>query len=838
MGVDKSSIIQNAQKFTAKGQLDKAIGEWKKLIAETPNDGNVYNTIGDLHLKSNSSKDAIQVYLKAAEVYHQAGFALKTIAVYKKIIKVDPHHLETQVRLADLNAERGLTGNAIEDYLKVAKEYAKQHKIRESLEIYRKIANLDPTNVNIQLKLSEMFMKEGLKQEAIDELMKAAENCSSKGKDNEAEALYQRVLQIDPQNVKAQNRGREPEPVAEQAAEVEPALEGNQMAGADAGHDPEASLREAVARPEATLEQRRDLGFLLLGKGDLEGSFHELQKLVQDCWQEQECGMAIQAMQEYLKRDSKKLEAKELLAQSYEKSGIIDRAVEEYVNVIDLLVREEQSMTGAMHIFNRIKELDPQNPAVQKLEVRFGSQAEQPAPAVEISAPAFQEVAPEPAQAFPSAEPAVEEAPSTSAGGIQSYLTEAEVYLKYGLSAKALEQLQAAASVAPNHPEVHTKLKELFKIEGRTDEFISECLLLAKLYADAQEEEQKIGVLQELLQASPDHPEAKAMLGGAPVEIPEPAPEPVDPGVSAQEALSLNEAAVSEISRGTGSLTAQMIQEVEERFAEAEFYYQQGLKEEAVKLYRKVVEITPGHPQAQARLTELGGSPAPAQQEPTPPRDEVSVETSQRRIKNLHTSDYPEGDVNLTDLFKDDLFGNDEAEPEPEPADLAQKELESLFTEFKRGIQEQFGDKDYETHYNLGIAYKEMGLLREAIEEFQLASNGDAMFIDAVNMLAICYKAREDYEHAIEQIEAALMDERCTGGHAVGLKYELAELYDLTNRKEEALQLFDEIYQLDQSFKDVAEKYKQLKNGGGETAAPQDSGNPEPPPKKKKVSYL
>ena len=55
--MDKVAITTAAQKFLAKGQIDMAIAEWEKLIGES-NEGNVYNTIGDLYLKKNSKKEA------------------------------------------------------------------------------------------------------------------------------------------------------------------------------------------------------------------------------------------------------------------------------------------------------------------------------------------------------------------------------------------------------------------------------------------------------------------------------------------------------------------------------------------------------------------------------------------------------------------------------------------------------------------------------------------------------------------------------------------------------------------------------------------------------------
>jgi len=88
--IDKSTVLKKAQLYTAKGQIDKAIEEWQKLIQETPNDGNIFNTIGDLYLRKNDITSAVSTYLRAGDVFNAAGFSLKTIAVYKKILKIDP----------------------------------------------------------------------------------------------------------------------------------------------------------------------------------------------------------------------------------------------------------------------------------------------------------------------------------------------------------------------------------------------------------------------------------------------------------------------------------------------------------------------------------------------------------------------------------------------------------------------------------------------------------------------------------------------------------------------------------------------------------------------------
>jgi tetratricopeptide (TPR) repeat protein len=461
-----------------------------------------------------------------------------------------------------------------------------------------------------------------------------------------------------------------------------------------------------------------------------------------------------------------------------------------------------------------------------------------------------------------------------------------------------LEQLQTAVKIAPDHPEIHLSLKEAYKLEGKISEAVEECLELARIYERNQKPDQRCEILKEALALDPGNTQVKSLLDpsaaqsslkGKPQAASErsqsrrsigdqismsqskgnislgpkgstsrvPAKEkarsaPSQSQHSESEHISVGENIPhGDRSLGSQALSSEEAQEVEERFAEAEFYLQQGLKQEAKQLYQKVLSLKPSHFQAQARLSELEleQSGRVGRSEPAEPV-KTAPPSPQPKGPKLQVPAHEEGEVNLTEMFMEDLEDKAKpgaAEPErPSTVDPAQQELESLFREFKKGIQAQYGDQDFETRYNLGIAYKEMGLLNEAIEEFKLASKGQDLFIDAIHMIAVCYKEEGEYAQAAQQLLSALKDERCSGGHAIGLKYELAQLYELMDRKKEALELFTEIYDTDQSFKDVAQKLKDLKTEvapdmvqAGTTArhtlehAPKEKAG-----KKKKVSYL
>jgi tetratricopeptide (TPR) repeat protein len=194
---DKSSIILNAQRLTAKGEIDKAIEAWRTLIAETPNDGNIFNTVGDLYLKKNAKAQAIEAFLKAGTTFQDAGFALKTIAVYKKIIKLDPARMDVVLKLADVNAERGIVGNAVEDYLKVARPELKEGRVKSAIDVYRKIA-VGPRQPDHRVEAGRVVPKEGMLDAAREELTRVATFLESAGRTDGLAHVRAKLAELGP----------------------------------------------------------------------------------------------------------------------------------------------------------------------------------------------------------------------------------------------------------------------------------------------------------------------------------------------------------------------------------------------------------------------------------------------------------------------------------------------------------------------------------------------------------------------------------------------------------------------------------------------------------------
>ena len=137
--------------------------------------------------------------------------------------------------------------------------------------------------------------------------------------------------------------------------------------------------------------------------------------------------------------------------------------------------------------------------------------------------------------------------------------------------------------------------------------------------------------------------------------------------------------------------------------------------------------------------------------------------------------------------------------------------IEELFREFQRGVAEQLGEGNYDTHFNLGIAYREMGLLDEAIGEFQLASKAPELFVECASMIGSCYLDKGLPDVAAEWYLRALGDPGITPDAALGLRYELGNVQELAGNAGAALASFAEVLAVNPGFRDVVGRVARLR---------------------------
>jgi len=152
---------------------------------------------------------------------------------------------------------------------------------------------------------------------------------------------------------------------------------------------------------------------------------------------------------------------------------------------------------------------------------------------------------------------------------------------------------------------------------------------------------------------------------------------------------------------------------------------------------------------------------------------------------------------------------------------------------FKTDVDEQIAADDMESHYNLGIAYREMGLFDDAISEFEKAECEPTRFVDCQTMKGLSYSDKGDFEKAELMFQQALDFFSLETGQRLNLYYELGLLYEQTDRSNDALGSYQEVSIQDNNYRDVREKISQLKNVLGI-----DDGDAAAADGKERVSFL
>jgi tetratricopeptide (TPR) repeat protein len=201
-GFNKQKVLSSAEKYVQQGKLQNAIAEYDKVLKNDPKDLTVANTVGDLYSRIGESDKATECFKTVGDAYASQGFTVKAIAMYKKISKLKPS-LESVLKLAELYTQQGLFNDARAQYLQVAEEFLKSGELDNAVRIFQKILEMDPENTTMRIKLAEVYVRLGKKTEAWQIFSAAAESLRSKGSLSGAEEILTRMLKLDPGNAYA-----------------------------------------------------------------------------------------------------------------------------------------------------------------------------------------------------------------------------------------------------------------------------------------------------------------------------------------------------------------------------------------------------------------------------------------------------------------------------------------------------------------------------------------------------------------------------------------------------------------------------------------------------------
>ncbi|WP_243322685.1 tetratricopeptide repeat protein [Geothrix sp. SG200] len=223
-----------------------------------------------------------------------------------------------------------------------------------------------------------------------------------------------------------------------------------------------------------------------------------------------------------------------------------------------------------------------------------------------------------------------------------------------------------------------------------------------------------------------------------------------------------------------------------------DFQLDYGSPEEAEVEIQAALKQFPGHPELEARmerasiaLQKLGHAP---------------------KASALEEGDFANSFFDLTDVLGTALLDTGEGEEMHDATHVVEKiqSVDELFSAFREGVEKQVKGDDYDTHYNLGIAYKEMMLIDPAIEEFKIAMGDPERTLECCSMLSICEQSRGDLQAAVDWLRQGVEAPGFPPEDSIGLRYDLAEIYLQQGQAALAAAEFKAVHEMDPDYRDVA----------------------------------
>jgi tetratricopeptide (TPR) repeat protein len=168
---------------------------------------------------------------------------------------------------------------------------------------------------------------------------------------------------------------------------------------------------------------------------------------------------------------------------------------------------------------------------------------------------------------------------------------------------------------------------------------------------------------------------------------------------------------------------------------------------------------------------------------------------------------------------------DDDAESSGGGSASADDGFAAVFGEFKKGVSEALDASDHEAHYDLGIAYREMGLLEDATAEFRQAMRSAERRIDSLHMLGLCALEADRVGEAREFLEHALASQDVSREQELAIRFELGRAHDRAGDLVAARDAWERVAAIDPGFCEVEDVLAELDErakadeGGGEASA-------------------
>jgi tetratricopeptide (TPR) repeat protein len=827
MSFNKAKSLKAASKYVQQGKYEAAIEEYRRIVQADPQDVPTFNTLGDLYVKAGYTDEAMRCFMQVAENYRVNGFNLKAIAMLKKVSKLDPANVEIGLNLAALYAQQKLIVDARHQYLAVAEHYLREGQAQRALDIYQKVADLDPENTSIQIKLAEAYLREAQHEQAYEAFVAAAGELRRQRKEEEALEVYLRALSANPRGQLALssviNLYIQRNDIMNAVALVERLL---QERPSDAEllillsrvHQSRGDLEKAEGAIARALEGDRaryqyalDLAALFAQQGDVDGALRQYDRVAATLAEYREDEKGVLLLRDVLSEDAHHFGALERLAAVYARTNEDHLLIETLNTLAEAAIHQGHSQTaiGALgHLLQlepdeiqhrrRLRGLGLSDEDVQHLTVAgaaAGHEAEgygQPPDDVPFDTPPVHQTSNE----TPPASAAAEEYEPDVAPAVSEFAAyepsraDSVPDLQYGATSPEYKSLDETSRAAAAHTEFvpepgYSSDHQSGDLE--TDARAGEVTAGPVSLGD-EIESVEFYIMQGMLDV------ARYTLSGLEQQFPK------HPEVAAIRAqLEAAEAAAGvtpgpELSGGAGQTNGH---------SEAELAgFRPFAPDQSPGVAAEQAEWFSQGASARA-LDEEGAAIFPLQPQPPVTPLPMAPMIGVGQVIENRPSEVAPCDENAA------------ARPF-ELLDGEAGELLDLLDEFKAEAGQTIQVEDFDTHYNLGLAYKDMEMFDEAVEEFQqafksaMSDPASQNYLFCCSLLGFCFTRKKLPRLAVMWFKRGLDSPGHTEDEYQALRFDLAEAYVSLGEPQQAHDLFSEVYGIDVNYRGVKARLQEL----------------------------
>jgi tetratricopeptide (TPR) repeat protein len=858
-----AKLKDQARALELKEEWDRAISVYAEIIrvGEASDDVELglFNRIGDLYLKVGKPAEAVRYYERASDLYADQGLYNNAIALCNKALRYLPNRIELLLKLGQFAAAQGFLTDARRWFLQYAEKAMKTGEMNAAFSALEEFARLSD-DAEVRELLGRQLQAHGRRKDALEQL-NAAYALRTRARQHEAaEALKAEILALDPN---ADLAGAAVGPAGLGPDDTDPyELPGFEDApiadAAPASAPPAPAPLELEPGPGGEVEEAEDARPEGTPTADAAGIDIE-----RTAFGDEEPPVTP--------APAAGLEREPVSAAEVESPAALE-GIESWGFETGSVIREEaepepepepQSESELEAEFEPESELEPEPlPLLPEPEAQAEDETPVELPFMDLGSdeplPLLDEadeedvVRPEPEPEEPSIESAfLEEAPAASAPEPEAAPSEPEAASEL-FDLDAIDFGAGMGRAGPRAPTVRGGEEVWRELElgvpaepvAKPEEPPAE--LDGVEFEIDVELEDEAGPLEaeHPEQAAVWEPEPEAEAAWEPEPEPEPEPEAAwkpepepepDPELSPEVVIAVarklrREArerdALHALERGARELaqldrledavavltelTDVWPDDVNAQQRRVEYAFRLGRKDllipaylglatalkqsgagsKASAVYQRLLDLDPGNVHARAAL-------AP------PPR---------RKPTAAPPAPPPSGFIDLGSLLAED-----EPEettrfmvPEAEPTGDEDKDFAEMLSQFKVKVSEHLSSEDWSSHYDLGLAYREMGLVDEAISEFQTALRGGGERLKVYEELGQCFIQKGRYNIAARLLTRALDMPFDEAADLVGVYYQLGLCYEALGKPDEARESYERVVSLDIAFRDVNDRLARL----------------------------